>query len=96
MRGTNSWNGSGEVTSIDYGRTQGSDQECATIMLMICDKGDKITRVRVNIYGGLVTVCRVRDVQTGTFVVITGELMNRGHDRIHEKTEVRASNIVVP
>jgi single-stranded DNA-binding protein len=89
-RGINSFNGSGHAFDEVYGSTSGGTPACS-FMLVVEDKGEKTTRIRVNVYGGLVRVCK-NLLRPGVYVVVTGELMNRGRDL----TEIRARDLAFP
>jgi hypothetical protein len=93
MRGTNSWYGSGNVgASIRYARTRES-VECCSFVLAIDDR-NTTTRVRVNVYGGLVEICR-KKLRSGKYAIIHGELMNRlGVSKGEIILETRARNII--
>lgn len=89
-RGVNNFSGSGNVASPKFASTY-SGEECASFVMVMEDKGRKTTTVRVNVYGGLVRVCRAR-LEKGVYVVVSGELMNRS-ERL---TEVRAKDLAFP
>jgi single-stranded DNA-binding protein len=93
-RGTNAWNGSGNLSSsVSYGNTRGGDDAC-NFKLSIDHLYKPTLNVRVNVYGGNVDVCRRLGLKKGDFVVVDGELMNRsGHDEV--LTEVRCREIIV-
>jgi single-stranded DNA-binding protein len=88
-RGINVVAFSGEVVSEpEYSETSRDRVPCCTFLLRQQDKGRKSTTARINVYGGLVSVCRSR-LRHGVYVVVDGEMMNRGK----ELTEVRASDL---
>ena len=87
-RGTNRFNGSGHARNVVFDQT-GNGDECASFVLHMRDKHNT-ARVRINVYGGLVRVCRQRLVEDG-YVVVDGQVMNR--ERL---TEVRAEDLAFP
>jgi hypothetical protein len=89
-RGTNAWSGSGNVGGdIEYGKTR-DDVDICSFELIIEDKGQRTTCVRVNVFGpGLVGICRNK-LDTGRYCVVTGELMNKG-----DQMEVRAKQVII-
>lgn len=95
-RGTNSWNGSGNVAGeLLFSQTTGKGEKAASFKIA-CEQAHKTTVfVRINVYGGNVDVLRERGVKKGDFVIITGELMNR-RGQSDMLTEVRCSQIVIP
>jgi hypothetical protein len=93
-RGTNSWNGSGDViTDVTYSRTRSGDEACS-FRIAVNQAHKPTLYLRINVYGGNVIVCRKRNLGIGDFVVIDGELMNRkGKDDV--LIEVRCQDIVI-
>lgn len=90
-RGVNSFNGSGNVGDDVVFDETGTGDPCCSFTLHMEDKGVRVTTARINVYGGLVRVCRDR-LRPGAYVVVTGELMNRGRSL----TEVRARDLAIP
>lgn len=97
MKGTNVWHGSGNIASdVSYGRT-GKGEAAANFKLVVEQSHKQLTFVRVNVYGGNVEVCRMRDLRKGDYVIVHGELMNRsGHQSYGDTlTEIRCLEIVI-
>jgi single-stranded DNA-binding protein len=94
MRGTNAWHGSGNVGQPIKFATTKNDTDCCSFMVAIDGKNNTTTWVRINVYGGLVSICRQK-LEVGGYIVINGELMNRGVSSFSDKvTEVRAVDLV--
>jgi len=90
-RGINMWGGAGNVGGdILFGETNGGDLVC-NYLLFAEDRMGKVTRVRCNVYGPLVEICRKR-LKRGCYVAIEGSLMNRSDGS--EAIEVRCETIV--
>jgi len=97
LKGTNVWHGSGNIASeVSYGRTGRGEAAC-NFRIIIEQAHKQLSFVRVNVYGGNVEVCRLRDLSRGDYVIIHGELMNRqGNQTPGEMlTEVRCLEIVI-
>jgi len=94
QKGTNSWDGSGNVASdVAYGKTGRGDEAC-NFRLAVEQSHKPLLYIRVNVYGHNARVCRKRELAKGDFVVIDGELMNRqGHEDV--LTEIRCREIVI-
>lgn len=88
MRGLNSGAWSGNVGSrISFSSTD-EGVDCCSFDLAIEGKSSLVW-VRVNVYGpGLVSLCRDR-VDQGTYVQVSGALMNR-----RRQTEIRAETLI--
>lgn len=94
QRGTNSWGGSGVlVTDVVYDTT-GNDSDACSFRMAINHQHKQPVYVRVNIYGGNVSVCRMKGLKNGDYVVIEGALMNR-EGRGDTLTEIRCKDIVI-
>ena len=95
MKGTNVWNGSGNIASeVDYGRTGRRQEEACNFRLAIEQRNKPLLFVRINVYGGNVEVCRLRSLKQGDYVVVSGELMNRnGQNGI--LTDIRCGEIII-
>ena len=90
-RGISAWTESGNVGSkIQFGLTQAKREPYCTFDLYVEDKGDKTTRIVVNVYGGLVSVCRER-LHRGVYCIVHGSAVNRGN-----ATELKAKSIAFP
>jgi hypothetical protein len=78
---------------VDDGFTTGEtgDGEFACSFFLISDNSVHSVKSRVNSYGALAEECE-RQVYTGTYCVITGELMNR-RGKFGRITEIRARKI---
>lgn len=93
MRGVNSVAVSGNIGSrIHYGVTE--DGVPAVSFDLMCEERQTKTWVRVNAYGGLVSVCQTEiggrnRLHDGGYVQVVGRIMNR-----KRRTEVRAEEIV--
>ena len=94
QRGTNSWDGSGNVASdVAFGETSNMELAC-NFRLAVERANRQVAYFRVNVYGRSAEVCRSRDLRKGDYVIISGELMNRtGRDEI--LTEIRCKEIVI-
>ena len=94
MKGTNVWHGSGNIASdVHFGRTGKGDEAC-NFRLVVEQAHKPLLYIRINVYGGNVDVCRMRNLGRGDYVVIDGELMNRkGQDEY--LTEIRCREIVI-
>jgi single-stranded DNA-binding protein len=93
-RGTNAWHGSGNVASdVSYGKTHGSDDAC-NFRIAIEQAHKQLLYIRINVYGGNVEVCRLRNLSKGDYVVIDGELMSR-QGKETTVIEVRCKEIVI-
>lgn len=78
-RGINVFVGSGNVSGpIKYDPTSNGDAACSFVLVMDTLNGRRIdtTRVRVNVYGPLVSICEDM-LHKGGYVSVEGELMNR-------------------
>lgn len=97
MRGINRVVLSGVLSSpLDYATT-GAESEVCSFMLESSRPGAHgatvTSFVKINAYSsGLVGVCRAM-LHQGAYVIVEGELMNRG-GRYGERTEVRARDII--
>ena len=77
MKGTNSWDGSGNLsTEVDYGETGTGEQAC-NFGVAVERSNKQVVFVRVNVYGDLVSLCQTKKLDVGDFVVVSGELMSR-------------------
>lgn len=96
-RGTNSWDGSGDVISdVLYSQTS-KGEKAASFKLAINQAHKSTVFVRINVYGGNVDVIKERGLKKGDFVVIGGELMNRrGQGGSDWLTEIRCGQVVLP
>ena len=94
QRGTNSWDGSGNVASdVYYGKTSAGDLAC-NFRLAVEQSHKQLSYFRVNVYGRNAEICEKRRLSKGDYVVIDGELMNRpGRDDV--LTEIRCKEIVI-
>ena len=98
MKGTNGWHGSGNLsTRVSYGRTGAGDEAC-NFKVAVEKAHAPVVFVRINVYGGNVEVCKIRDLERGDYVVIEGELMNRkrviGSESV-TLVEVRCNKIII-
>jgi hypothetical protein len=96
LRGTDVWSGSGNIAGHPiFGKT-GCGESACSFKVAIDKKHKPTTFVRVNVYGGNVEVCRVRDLASGDYVMVSGELMNRRGKNSNETiVEVRCNEIVI-
>jgi single-stranded DNA-binding protein len=77
VKGTNHWDGSGNVsTEVEYGET-GSGEPACNFRIAVERSNKQLLFLRINVYGDLVSLCKVKDLRTGDYVVISGELMGR-------------------
>lgn len=91
MRGLNVVAISGNVGAIEYSKTAQRQDEVCTFILAIEKARDRLTWVRVNVYGGAVQSCR-EHLHRGLGVMVKGELMNR-QMRENLVTEIRCEDI---
>lgn len=79
--------------SVTYGTTGGGEQACS-FLLAVEGKGRNATWVRVNVYGGLVSVCREK-AHKGRYAIVAGQLMNRtGGQSQNDLVEIRCEEVV--
>ena len=93
-RGINSVVVAGNIGgSINFGATNGGEQACS-FLLAVEGKGRAATWVLVNVYGGLVSICRDR-ASKGGYPIVAGQLMNRtGHQSQNDLVEIRCEEVV--
>jgi hypothetical protein len=95
-KGINSFDGSGKVASeVLFSETRGGEPACS-FRLAIEQSHKSTVFVRINAYGGIVDVVRRRELSSGDYCVVSGELMNRRSKDQDLLTEVRAIHIVIP
>lgn len=97
MWGINEVQFSGTVSKIEFSSTA-KGKPCSTFLLSCETKEGGHAMIRVNIYNGLVNVCR-QILREGDYAIVAGRLMNRvrkDHDKTQLLVEVRADRIVVP
>ena len=94
QRGINSWVGAGNVASdVSYGQTHSGDDAC-NFRVAIEQAHKNILYIRVNVYSKNTSVCRMKNLKKGDYVVVEGELMNRmGKDDV--LIEIRCKEIVI-
>jgi len=93
-RGTNSWNGSGSLVSDPiYNQTRSGGEACS-FKIAINQLHKPTLYIRINVYGGNVSVCQKFSIGKGDFVVVDGELMSRyGQNEV--LTEIRCRELVI-
>lgn len=94
VKGINVSNISGNVTGDVFFAQTGRGEDACSFRLAISQAYKSTTFVRVNVYGGHVSVCRSRDLSRGDYCVVSGELMNR-KVRGELLTEIRCLEIVI-
>lgn len=68
---------SGNVSEIQYAVTEVHGDEAASFTLFVADDSERTTLARVNVFGSLVRLCRLVNLERGDYVLVEGRLMNR-------------------
>lgn len=93
VRGVNAVVVSGNVGSVQFGKTAMRGDDTCSFMLAVEKKRGEVTWTRVNVYGGLVQSCQTF-LQKGSYVIVEGELMERMNKNKDNKIlELRAKDI---
>lgn len=83
----------GDVGNVTFATTRESGEAVCSFTMAIQKNKSQATWARVNVYGGLVEICRER-LKKGERLAVQGELMNR---RVREGeeflTEIRCREI---